>query len=258
MLFITLGDPYSVNIELLLKTLSLQKSFAYPVVVLGNYSVWQSQFKTVEHDLVFENISSYEQAYENRLYFLSTNDKNYSTPASQWNDLERGNVSISPLNYLKEVSSKCTDQKMAVLTLPIHKHCSFLAGFDFPGHTEFFENIWQGRATMTLVAPQLSVGLVTNHIAISRLQDILTQELIELKIEKMIQGINKHTEEKLDCLYICGLNPHASDGGLFGTEEEEIIQPAVVSSQKKFPDIEIKGPVSADTVFYQALRDQKN
>ncbi|MBM4152337.1 MAG: 4-hydroxythreonine-4-phosphate dehydrogenase PdxA [Kiritimatiellaceae bacterium] len=142
----------------------------------------------------------------------------------------------------------------AMVTAPICKEGLHMAGFDFPGHTErIAELTGTARYGMMLMGKGLRVMLVTRHIPLRVVADELTQEMILEAIEL--------TEETLKWfglsqrrIGVCGLNPHAGDGGAIGHEESTVIVPALDAARAK--GIHAIGPVPADVIFYQALQKQ--
>ena len=140
----------------------------------------------------------------------------------------------------------------AMVTAPITKEGFARAGLDVPGHTELLaEKTRTKRYAMMLFGGPLRVVLVTRHIPIAKVAAALTQHKIREAVEL--------THEALPWLgvpaariAVCGLNPHAGDGGHIGREEINIIEPAVRMLKKN--GVNVDGPIPADTVFFQACR----
>lgn len=164
--------------------------------------------------------------------------------------MERGNLAIRALYACKSLPD---NQSHTILTLPIDKHAANLAGFEFPGQTEYFESLWGGEALMLLAGKNLRVGLATNHVPLSKIPENLSTELIVRKAKILHTSLQTIFQIPNPRLAIAGLNPHAGDGGLFGAEEKEIILPAIERLNKE--GIRAKGPLSGDTVFWQATQD---
>ena len=158
---------------------------------------------------------------------------------------ERGHLAFSALQSLRGFS---WDGPLSVLTCPIDKKEASEAGFSYPGQTEYFADIWQGEALMVLKGPRLCVGLVTTHLPLSQVPMALSTDLISDKIAAFYSFLQ--LEKKSPKLAIAGLNPHASDNGLFGWEEAELLSPAINYHKKQGRQVE--GPESADTVFFKA------
>lgn len=135
----------------------------------------------------------------------------------------------------------------ALVTAPICKEAAHLAGYQIPGHTEFLaQRAGVSAVVMTLASKELAVALVTTHLPLSKVANGLTIPKVEKTIS-IVDATLKMYGVKKPRIAICGLNPHASDGGVFGDEEKRIIQPAIVTSRRK--KIDITGPYPADTLF---------
>ncbi|WP_156939572.1 4-hydroxythreonine-4-phosphate dehydrogenase PdxA [Desulfocurvus vexinensis] len=139
-----------------------------------------------------------------------------------------------------------------LVTCPLHKAMLQEAGFDFPGHTEFLaERLGVGRdgVCMHLCGPRLRVSLATTHPPLAEVPRLLTRERIlrclELTWALMVrQGLAGAP------LAVCGLNPHAGESGRIGTEDRDIIAPAVEAARAR--GIDAVGPLPGDTVFHFA------
>ena len=243
MLAVTLGDPYSVNIELISRV--LPASMDRSVLLIGSRSQWDAQRDAM--GFAAQPTTTYSGEPFTGLQFLDIDDNPY-VPADQMTKRERGEIAKSSLDALRDLDCR------AVLTMPIDKHAANLAGFDFPGHTEFFESLWDGRAVMLLAGERLRVGLVTNHLPISRVAEHLSADLVVEKGRSLAQTLSEVFGIREPRLAVTGLNPHAGDGGLFGDEESKYIEPAVARLQEA--GIAATGPLSADTAFAFAYRGQ--
>ena len=138
----------------------------------------------------------------------------------------------------------------ALVTAPAHKHALHLAGFPYPGHTEWLAHLAGGVDTaMMLAAERLRVVLVTTHVALRDVPALVT-------VDRVVRA-GRITERALHDLWgiasprlaVCALNPHAGESGLFGDEDERVLRPAALQ-------LHAAGPVPADTVFVRALRGE--
>jgi 4-hydroxythreonine-4-phosphate dehydrogenase len=142
----------------------------------------------------------------------------------------------------------------AVCTAPIHKKAlKDGAGFAFPGHTEFLAHLaGVERVVMMLACPELRVVPATIHIALSEVKGTLTAELLEEVIRITNAGLIRDFGIAQPRLAVAGLNPHAGEGGAMGREELEWIAPLVARLAAE--GLQIRGPLSADTMFHAAAR----
>jgi 4-hydroxythreonine-4-phosphate dehydrogenase len=142
----------------------------------------------------------------------------------------------------------------AVVTAPLNKEAMHLAGFRYPGHTELLaERTGAERVSMLLVAPKLRVVHVSTHVslqeAIRRVSPPRVLEVIELAQRSCLAlGIAQPR------IAVAGLNPHASEGGLFGEEEARSIIPAIEAARAR--GLDVAGPVPPDTVFLRAVKGE--
>ncbi len=139
----------------------------------------------------------------------------------------------------------------ALETAPIHKKAMQSSGFGFPGHTEYLTEKFQAPLNlMLLVNESLRVGLVTNHLPLQQVAAAITQSLVLDKIRLMDKTLRMDFGVDRPAIAVLGLNPHAGDGGVLGTEEIEHILPAI--EQAKAEGILAIGPYAADGFFGSA------
>jgi 4-hydroxythreonine-4-phosphate dehydrogenase len=139
----------------------------------------------------------------------------------------------------------------AMVTAPISKELLGRAGFEFPGHTELLEQIsGEGRAVMMLVGGSLRVALVTIHCAFREVLERLKTPDIELTLQVLDRDLRRRFGVDQPRIAVCGLNPHAGEGGRFGDEESRIIAPAIAGAQSS--GIAAEGPLPADSLFHRA------
>lgn len=146
----------------------------------------------------------------------------------------------------------------AIVTAPVHKPALRAAGWPHPGQTEMLQALTGApRVAMLMDAEYtrsggaLRIVLATTHLPLRRVPDVLTRELIEGQARLAHEALCRDWSIPSPRLALCALNPHASDGGLFGEEETTILEPAVAALRAA--GIRIEGPLPADTVFRRAL-----
>jgi 4-hydroxythreonine-4-phosphate dehydrogenase len=142
----------------------------------------------------------------------------------------------------------------AMVTTPICKEGLQMANVPFPGHTEMIAAMTgRTRYGMMLMGKGLRVMLVTRHLPLRDVADALTQENILEAIELTGEALEQFGF-KQGRIGVCGLNPHAGDGGALGREEADVIAPAIESAKARGQNV--AGPVPADVIFYQALQSK--
>lgn len=137
-----------------------------------------------------------------------------------------------------------------IVTAPAHKHALHLAGFPYPGHTEWLAKLAGGvDVAMMLAAPELRVVLVTTHVPFRDVPALLTVERVTRTGRITQAALRDWFGIAAPRLVLCAVNPHAGESGLFGDEEERVLRPAAAA-------LEAAGPLPADTVFLRAMRGE--
>ena len=141
----------------------------------------------------------------------------------------------------------------AVVTNPIHKANLYAAGFRHPGHTEYLAELAGVRRTvMMLASPELRVVPVTIHVALRRVPELLTAELLEETARIVHASLRRDFGLPRPRLAVAGLNPHAGEGGAMGEEEGRLILP--VLERLRADGLDLRGPLPADTMFHPEAR----
>jgi 4-phospho-D-threonate 3-dehydrogenase / 4-phospho-D-erythronate 3-dehydrogenase len=141
----------------------------------------------------------------------------------------------------------------AVVTAPLHKEALQLAGIPYPGHTEMLAAHTATRDyCMMLTSDEISVCLVTTHVALSAVSVALSEDRIVKVIE--LAGAAMTRMGRGTHLTVCGLNPHAGEHGLFGDEEARVIEPAI--ARARAAGYTVEGPLPPDTAFVPAQREK--
>lgn len=138
----------------------------------------------------------------------------------------------------------------AIVTAPAHKHALHLAGFPWPGHTEWLAHLaGDVDVAMMLAASELRVVLVTTHVPFRDVPLLLTTDRVVRTGRITIAALRERWGIDSPRLAICAVNPHAGESGLFGDEEPRILLPAA-------EQLGAAGPLPADTVFVRAMRGE--
>jgi 4-hydroxythreonine-4-phosphate dehydrogenase len=256
---LTAGDPAGIGPELILRSLSKNRFSGFKFIIIGDKIVFDEAKKKLACKV--KNLCRYNLL-----------DEKFFNSIKQAGQL-RKRVSLLDLNIIKgkyakgkisklggEASARyviAADQLMkkgliaALVTAPINKDAVNLAGYKWKGHTETLAKFSKtDNFAMSFVAGPLRVVLVTTHIALNEISRKLKKADILNKIILTDEYLKKYFNIKKPLIGVCGLNPHASDNGLFGSEEKNIIYPAVRTAKKK--NIKARGPLSAEQLFYEA------
>ena len=144
----------------------------------------------------------------------------------------------------------------AVVTAPVGKEGLHGVGFDFPGQTEFFaDRLGCDNYAMCLTGKNLTVALVTIHVALSDVPGLLTRGEI-VRVGMLLGWFCRQRGVKHPRVAVCGLNPHAGENGAFGREDIEIVAPAVKELQGNAEGVEFSGPHPPDTIFRPAVEGE--
>lgn len=240
---ITNGDPNGIGPEVLLKSLSdydLSK-----VLVISNESIlsfWKTHFNLAIELNAIHSISEIDTNFQkDRLNILQV---------PYFKDVSIGQLDINAGAF----SLKCIDTAIQLLkskysttliTCPISKEAIIPNYPSFMGHTEYLAEAFAiPEVTMLLASDRVKVATVTTHIPLSVVANCLNKDKIITTIEHCSEFIKQAQETKP--IAVCGLNPHAGEGGQIG-DEENYIKEAIITCQTK--GIHVEGPFSADTLF---------
>ena len=258
MIYITCGDINGVGNELILKTLTkklLESENIYTVI--GNESIFLETVKLLGINEPKLNIVS-------NLYDTSNYEKNIinffniDIPELKLNlgEAEKLAGKLSGLAIIEGV--KIADHfKGSLVTAPINKYSLHLGGYNYPGHTEFISELLnEDDFLMILDGEVIRVALVTTHLALKDVSENITTDKIINKGNILYKTLVNDYNIKSPNIVVCSLNPHASDNGLFGTEEKDVIGPAVKILNKSIDEGEFVGPMPSDTAFTKTYVDK--
>ncbi len=227
---LTLGDPRGIGPEIVGKVLADPPAGADYVVVgpAGQVAEWSRDRGTAEP--------------AEQLVALST-DPQVDLSAAQAGKLVAAQLETA-------VSLATHGEAHAIVTAPVEKRALHAAGYRYPGLTEWLGTLAGGAETvMMLVAGKLRVALVTTHVPLrDAIRSVTTERIVQVG-EQVKRALERWWGIRTVRLAVCALNPHASEGGLFGTEEATVLTPAV-------RQLGAVGPLPADTVFVRAMKGE--
>ena len=141
------------------------------------------------------------------------------------------------------------DEVDGIVTAPIDKSALLAGGYAFPGHTEMLAALTGAETAMMLASDRLRVVLATTHVPLRDVPRLVTAEVIERTAAITRAGLAAWFGLPSPRIALCALNPHAGDGGRFGTEDDTVLAPAARNAG-------LLGPFPADTVFVRAIRGE--
>jgi 4-hydroxythreonine-4-phosphate dehydrogenase len=241
---ISSGDPAGIGLEVVLKAL--------PVVAdRARWILYTDPPAFDRHYVRFGNgfpcrwISKPEEARDNSVLHLI----DVPGPACPipWGDVQQA-AGERALAYLKAASDAALrDQISAIVTAPVHKAA---IGGSFRGQTDFLaDQAGTTRFAMAFFTPTFKVVLATVHLSLRQALEKLSTELYIDLIRLVAQEFHRFGFSNPK-IAVAGVNPHAGEDGLFGTEEQELLTPAVLQCAQE--GIRVSGPYSADSLYYRA------
>jgi 4-hydroxythreonine-4-phosphate dehydrogenase len=161
----------------------------------------------------------------------------------------------SALEYVRRAARACMDGRAGALcTAPLSKQRVALGERGFAGHTEYLAALTGARVAMMMAGPRLRVALATNHLSLAEVTRSLTSNQIAFVAGLAARELRERWGIAAPRIAICGLNPHAGDGGIFGDEDERIVAPGI--AQAKDAGVDATGPWPADGLFPRAARGE--
>lgn len=243
---ISIGDINGIGIEVIIKTFMDNRmlDFCTPIVY-GSSKITSIHRKTLEiTEFTFNKINKIEEASPKKVNLLEC-----------WKDeieVAFGNATEVAGKYaflsLEAATNDLIEGKIdALVTAPINKDNIQSDDFNFKGHTEYLEAKASGESIMLLTSENLKVGIATNHIPVSSIASSLSADTIFSKLKTLNKTLVQDFLLTSPKIAVLGLNPHAGDNGLIGTEEKQIIIPAI--NNAKSIGINAFGPYPADGFF---------
>jgi len=242
---ISIGDLNGIGSEVILKTFedSRMLELCTPVI-FANVKILSFVRKNFESTVALHGIDKLDQIVIGKVnvYNLWREgiDLNLGT-----NDEKVGEYAIK--SFVAATKALKDGDIDVLVTAPINKYNIQSESFKFPGHTDYLDQELEGDALMLMVQDNLRVGLLTDHIPINEVASHLTEELIFKKIETINQTLIQDFSINKPKIAVLGLNPHCGDGGVIGTEDDNVLKPALKKLFEK--GTLVFGPFPADGFF---------
>lgn len=251
---ITMGDPSGVGPEIIVKSLNNEELYnrSHPIVIGDSKRVLEV-IKILNLNLEVKSISENDDFETTKFGEIKCLDLNLLP-----DNIEFGQINLTSgdaaFKYLSKAINLANSKRLdAICTAPLNKEAMQKAGHLYPGHTEILADLTNtDNYAMMLSSPKLKVIHVTTHVGlIEAINQIKSERVFD--VIKMADVTLKNSGIENPKIGVCGINPHAGENGLFGNgEEEEKINPAI--KQAKDLNINVEGPLPADTLFFRAQR----
>lgn len=245
---ITQGDSNGIGYEVIIKALADPRILdQFTPVVYGSSKLFGFYRRTIpEVDQMDTNaITSASEAHPKRVNIVNClPDSTYAEPGQATSESAKGAM-LSLETAIRELKEGKID---VLVTGPINKKAMNLEGFGFPGHTEYIQNQFGVKdVLMFMVSHRLKLAVVTGHIPLKDVTEQITEERIISKLRLMNESLKRDFVIDQPRIAVLSLNPHSGDGGLIGTEEQDIIIPAIRKVCEE--GILAFGPFSPDGFF---------
>ncbi|CAN5796635.1 4-hydroxythreonine-4-phosphate dehydrogenase PdxA [soil metagenome] len=253
---ITIGDAAGIGPEIVIKALSDNNNFEnyYPVLIGDATAI----YKTAEllnlkfqARIVSEKDDLSENVEQPTIYDLNNLTQNFAF------GIESEATGRASAENIEAAVSLWREGKIdAIATAPISKNAIRLGGYDFPGHTEFLADLTGTKdfAMSFFAEEKLCVVLLSTHVSLTEAVKLVKTENIVKLIKFSAEHLGKILKKEIK-IAVAGLNPHASESGMFGKEEEKEIIPAIEICRNNF-GINVSGAYSPDTIFLRAFRGE--
>ncbi len=248
------GDLNGIGPELIIKTLGDSRilDFCTPVVFINNKSINFYRKFLPDVNFPFTIIKDLARPNIKQVNVYNCWEEEIAITPGQLNETG-GKYAFKSLKAAVEALQ--TNQVQGLVTAPIHKKNIQSAEFSYSGHTPYLKAAFGADdVVMLLVASNMRVGLVTEHVPVTEIGSHITIEAILRKLQIMNNSLIKDFGIDKPKIAVLGLNPHAGDEGLIGKEEEMIIKPAI--KEAKNNNLLAFGPYSADAFFARGQYEQ--
>ncbi|MFO8147901.1 MAG: 4-hydroxythreonine-4-phosphate dehydrogenase PdxA [Gillisia sp.] len=242
---ISIGDLNGIGGEVILKTFddSRMLDFCTPIIFA---SVKTLSFLKKHFDLSinFQGIEKPSEAIDGKVNVINVWKENAVINFGA-EDPESGKYAFKSLQAATKALKE--DEIDVLVTAPINKNTIQSEEFKFPGHTDYLARELQGDSLMLMITDNLKVGLLTDHVPLKDIAQIITPELIEKKIATIQKTLQQDFRISKPKIAVLGINPHSGDHGLIGQEDETILKPTIQKLKDK--GNLVFGPYAADSFF---------
>ncbi len=258
-LALTMGDPAGIGPEIALKAWATRSAQQLaPFVVYGDPHVFEQRARALGLNTPVATVTTWDGIAALFQTALPVFSVPLPAPAILGHP-NNANAAAIIAAIEQAVAAAASGKARAVVTNPIAKRVLYGAGFAHPGHTEFLAALagkhWPSRRhqpIMMLASDELRVVPLTIHVPLKNVPSLITRALIAETVHIAWAALARDFGIDAPRIAICGLNPHAGEGGALGREETDIIAPAIRDLQRE--GLAVTGPHSADTLFHEAAR----
>jgi 4-phospho-D-threonate 3-dehydrogenase / 4-phospho-D-erythronate 3-dehydrogenase len=246
---ITCGDINGIGIELIIKALSDHRllELCTPLVFASNKAINFYRKSVPELNFNYQSTKEYNRVAVKQVNVFNCWEEEIAITPGQLTDIG-GAYAVKSL--VAAAAALKENKIQGLVTAPIHKKNTQSNEFTFTGHTPYLKHVFGAKdVLMLMVAENLKVGLVTEHVPVQELSKHISRDGIVSKLNILRDSLLKDFGVEKPKIAVLGLNPHAGDEGLIGKEENEIIKPAIKDFKQSNSNVVVMGPYSADAFF---------
>lgn len=252
---ITHGDINGVGYEIIMKALSDERMMELCTPVIFGSAKLMAYYRNIVNveGFNYSLVDSMDDIIEGECNLINISSEEFKVEIGQPTETS-GLAAVMSLNAAVDALKQGYID--VLVTAPICKKSVQSETFDFPGHTEYLEQAYGNgyKAMMLMVGDELRVALVTTHLAIKDIAEAITKDAITEKLRNLHNTMRKDFAIERPKIAVLALNPHSGDEGLLGTEEQEIIKPAIDEAFEN--KIMAFGPYAADGFFSSRMYEK--
>ncbi|OGT46653.1 MAG: 4-hydroxythreonine-4-phosphate dehydrogenase PdxA [Gammaproteobacteria bacterium RIFCSPHIGHO2_12_FULL_41_20] len=242
-ILITLGEPAGIGPDIIIQL--AQQAWPTECIVIADPQLLQDRAQQLKLPIKLHEVTIHSSTQPGCINIL---------PVQLAAPVQAGQLNPQNAPYviktLELAAEHClTHQAQAIVTGPVHKSVINQSGIAFSGHTEFFAHYANVPHTVMLfvVEDKMRVALATTHLPLAKVPQAITPQRLTLTLDTLYHGLSNQFHIVDPRIAVCGLNPHAGEGGYLGREEIDVIQPIITHYQQQ--GWKIDGPFAADTLF---------
>jgi len=242
------GDPAGIGPDICIKAFGNKKDLTYKPIVFGNLDLFKERAAQINQEVVIKEYRGEDEDSMSNDFLWIVNKPIGAEISAGKPDPKSAEYII---NIFKEsVKKTISNEFNAIVTCPINKEVINAGGIPFTGHTEELARLSKSKKVVMMLANQkIKIALASTHIPLSAVSDFINKSHLEEVVKIIYKSLKDYWNKDEPLIKVLGINPHASDGGYIGNEENEVIIPALQNLKEK--GIDTIGPISADTAFIE-------
>ena len=242
---ISIGDLNGIGSEVALKTFadSRMMEFCTPVIFFFFFTI--SQLNNIfKLNIKFNGLKELNKIIDGKINVVNVWQEQAEIKFGETTEIA-GKYALRSLKAAVEALKR--NQIDVLVTAPISKSNIQSEDFKFAGHTDFLAETFESDSLMFMVTDDFKIGLMTDHVAVKDIAEVITAELVKEKIKNIIDSLQKDFAVRRPKIAVLGINPHSGDNGVIGKEDDEIVKPVIQECLDE--GLLVFGPYAADSFF---------